>query len=88
MQLELQQSRGLRNDRSRKFIGPEYFYDMANYNYDDIIGCNRINFPEIEYNIGGTDSIDGMFEFRYIDANSTLQTETIVVVGGNVVKIF
>lgn len=88
MQLELQQSRGLRNDRSRKFIGPEYFYDMANYNYDDIIGCNRINFPEIEYNIGGTDSIDGMFEFRYIDSNSTLQTETIVVVGGNVVKDF
>lgn len=88
MELELQQSRGLRNDRSRKFIGPEYFYDMANYNFDDIIGCNRINFPEIEYNIGGTNGIDGMFEFRYIDVNSTLQKEYIVVVGGNVVKDF
>jgi hypothetical protein len=88
MELELQQSRGLRNDRSRKFIGPEYFYDMANYNFDDIIGCNRINFPEIEYNIGGTNGIDGMFEFRYIDVNSTLQKEYIVVVGGNIVKDF
>lgn len=88
MELILQQTKGLRNDRSRKFIGPEYFYDMANYNYDDIIGCNRINFPSVEYNIGGTAGIDGIYEFRYIDSSSELQIESIAVVNGNVIKDF
>ena len=88
MELQLQQTKGLRNDRSRKFIGTEYFYDMANYNYDDIIGCNRINFPEIVYNIGGSAGIDGIYEFRYIDSSSVLQKENILVINGSVVKDF
>ena len=88
MDIVLSQTKGWRNDRGRKFIGPDYLFDISNYNFDSIIGCSRINFPNIEYNIAGADGIDGMYEFRYIGPVGTLVKENIVVVGGNVIKDF
>ena len=88
MELEIFQTKGLRNDRGQKFIGQDYFYDMSNYNFDGIIGCNRIKFPNVVYNISGTAGIDGIYEFRYIGPLSTLIKENIVVVDGKVIKDF
>ena len=88
MDIVLSQTKGLRNDRGRKFIGKDYLFDINNYNFDSVIGCSRINFPHIEYNIAGADGIDGMYEFRYIGSLGTLVKENIVVVGGNVIKDF
>ena len=88
MDIVLSQTKGWRNDRGRKFIGKDYLFDISNYNFDSIIGCSRINFPNVEYNIAGADGIDGMYEFRYIGSLGTLVKENIVVVGGSVIKDF
>ena len=84
-EITVTQSKGLRNDTGTKFVPKEYFYQIENFNYDDIIGCSRINLPDVDYNIGGTDGIDGIYQFRYINSSSVLVKENIVVVGGNVV---
>ena len=88
MEVSLFQTKGWRNDRGRKFIGKDYLYDISNYNFDSIIGCSRINFPNVVYNISGTAGIDGIYEFRYIGPLSTLIKENIVVVDGKVIKDF
>ena len=88
MDIVLSQTKGWRNDRGRKFIGKDYLYDISNYNYDSIIGCSRINFPNVVYNISGTAGIDGIYEFRYIGSLGTLVKENIVVVNGKVIKNF
>ena len=84
-EITVTQSKGLRNDTGTKFVPKEYFYQIENFNYDDIIGCSRINLPAVEYNIGGSDGVDGIYQFRYINSSSVLVKENIVVVGGNVV---
>ena len=88
MNVSLYQTKGWRNDRGRKFIGKDYLYDISNYNFDSIIGCSRINFPNVVYNISGTAGIDGIYEFRYIGSLGTLVKENIVVVDGKVIKNF
>jgi hypothetical protein len=88
MDIVLSQTKGWRNDRGRKFIGTDYLYDINNYNFDSIIGCSRINFPNVVYNISGTAGIDGIYEFRYIGSLGTLVKENIVVVDGKVIKNF
>ena len=81
----LSQSAGLRNDRGRKFIPNDFYFNINNYNYDNIIGADRIKCPNIEYDSSLSFGIDGIFQYRYIDATSTLKKLNIVVVGGNVV---
>lgn len=77
--------KGLRNDRGQKFVSPEYFYDINNFNFDDIIGSNKILLPDITYDFGLQQSIDGIFDFKYLVNDQTVE-ETIVVTGGKVYK--
>jgi hypothetical protein len=85
-EITVTQSKGLRNDTGTKFVSKDYFYQIENFNYDDIIGCSKINLPSVDYNVGGAAGIDGIYQFRYINSSSTLVKENIVVVGGAVVK--
>lgn len=85
--IESYQSKGLRDDRGRKFVSPDYFYDIENMNYDNIIGCQRIKAPSIEYNVG-SNQIDGGYDFRYIDSVGQFQSEKIIVQGGSIIKDF
>lgn len=79
------QSKGLRNDRGRKFIDSDYVYDIQNMNYDEIVGYKSIKYPSVEYNIGAT-KIDGGYDFTYIDANGQFQSEHIIVQGSSIIK--
>jgi hypothetical protein len=56
-------------------------------NYDSITGCQRIKAPSVEYNVG-SERIDGITQFRYIDTAGQFQTENICVQNGNVIKDF
>jgi hypothetical protein len=85
--VESYQSKGLRDDRGRKFVSPDYFYDIENMNYDNIIGCQRIKAPSVEFNVGSS-QIDGGYDFRYIDSAGQFQSEKIIVQGGSIVKDF
>ena len=88
IELNLTQSKGLRNDTSRKFVPSNYFYKIENFNYDDIIGASRILFPAIKYNASVSADIDGIFEFTYVNNSSVSVNESIAVVNGLVVKDF
>ena len=85
--IESYQSKGLRDDKGRKFVPQDYFYNIENMNYDGITGCQRIKAPSVEYNVGSA-RIDGMTEFRYIDSAGQFQTEDICVQNGSVIKNF
>lgn len=85
--IESYQSKGLRDDKGRKFIASDYFYNIENMNYDGITGCQRIKAPSVEYNVG-SDRIDGMTQFRYIDSVGQFQTENICVQNGSIIKDF
>ena len=78
--------KGIRTDRGPKFIGAEFCQNIVNYNFDNIIGLSRISAPNVEYDAGGTDGIDGLFQFRYINSSGNLQKENIIVQGGDVIK--
>jgi hypothetical protein len=79
-------NQGLRNDKGRKFVPGEFFYEINNYNYDNLIGCDRINYPEISYTAAGTDGVDGIFQFRYVNNSSQLVKENILVINGSIIK--
>lgn len=85
--VESYESKGLRDDKGRKFVSPDYFYNIENMNYDGIIGCQRIKAPSVEYNVG-SNQIDGGVDFRYIDSVGQFQSEKIIVQGGSIIKNF
>ena len=85
--LESYQSKGLRDDKGRKFVPYDYFYNIQNMNYDGITGCQRIKAPSVEYNVG-SNRIDGITQFRYIDSVGQFQTENICVQNGSIIKNF
>ena len=85
--IESYESKGLRNDKGRKFVSTDYFYDIENMNFDNMIGCQRIKAPSVEYN-SGADQIDGGFDFRYINSVGQFESEKIIVQGGSIVKDF
>jgi len=85
--VESYESKGLRDDKGRKFVSPEYFYNIENMNYDGIIGCQRIKAPSVEYNVGAN-QIDGGVDFRYIDSVGQFKSEKIIVQGGSIIKDF
>ena len=85
--VESYESKGLRDDKGRKFVSPDYFYNIENMNYDGIIGCQRIKAPSVEYNVG-SNQIDGGVDFRYIDSVGQFKSEKIIVQGGSIIKDF
>lgn len=85
--IENYQSKGLRDDKGRKFVPNDYFYNIENMNYDGITGCQRIKAPNVVYNVGSA-RIDGITQFRYIDSAGQFQTENIIVQNGQIIKDF
>ena len=85
--IESYQSKGLRDDKGRKFVPADYFYNIENMNYDGITGCQRIKAPSVEYNVGSA-RIDGITQFRYIDSVGQFQTENICIQNGSIIKDF
>jgi len=85
--IESYQSKGLRDDKGRKFVPADYFFNIENMNYDGITGCQRIKAPSVEYNVG-SHRIDGMTQFRYINSTGQFVTENICVQNGAIIKNF
>ena len=82
--------KGCRNDLGEKFTSPEYFYDVKNFNQDDIIGANKTLCPRqvntSQFSVG--DDSDGGFEYKYLNSNSIPITEQLIVSGGNIYRDF
>jgi len=78
--------KGIRDDIGRKFAGEDYFHRCTNFVYDDLVGANKVKFPQIKFNSNTPESIDGQFEFKYINADSESVIEDIVVFGGSVFR--
>lgn len=77
---------GYRNDIGANFTSQKYFRVADNVCYDDLDGANKILCPEAanttEFSAGN--DIDGITEYKYLDSNNVLQTQQIVVSGGNI----
>lgn len=80
--------KGFRNDKGRKFITPDYFSDVNNFNIDSIIGLDKILLPEIKYNGSDTNNINGIYQFNYLDSSNVLQTENLFIKGISLYKDF
>jgi len=78
---------GTKNDQDAKQIPMNYMNSIINYNYpvQGIKGLAKILFPSVVNRLG-TSAVDGLFEYRYLDAGNTLQTEYIGVANGIVFK--
>ena len=75
---------GMRVDLGDKLLDTKYFYNVINFNQDDIIGANKILAPAavntFQYSEGN--QIDGIYGFSYLNENNELQKERIIVSGG------
>ena len=78
---------GTKNDQDAKQIPIEYMNSIINYNYpvQGIKGLAKILFPSV-INRLGTSPIDGLYEYRYLDAGNSLQTEEIGIANGIIYK--
>jgi len=85
--LNFKEFKGLKNDEDTKQVPFDYFYQMNNFNYPDngILGIQKILMPSQVSQIG-TDSIDGLFEYKYLDSGGVLRTEEIAVTNGEIYK--
>ena len=59
-QLTQTQFKGMKSDFGEKFTPQEYFYDVLNFNQDDIIGANKVLCPVLvnTYNFAKASSVD------------------------------
>ena len=75
---------GMRVDLGDKLLDTKYFYNVINFNENDIIGANKVLAPAAVNNIQFCEGypIDGIYGFSYLDANNKLQKERIIVSGG------
>jgi len=78
--------KGLRDDLGEKFVPGDYFFRINNFNYDDIIGANKILFPSIVLDQSTTSDVDGIFEFIFRDPNDINRSEEITVIGGKIFR--
>jgi hypothetical protein len=84
--LEFTEFKGLRNDKGQKFIGPDYFFDVSNFNYNDIVGANKTLMPIVTNNFNLSVDVDGIYEFKYLNQNNVLQTLDLAFVNGCIYK--
>jgi len=77
---------GMRVDLGDKLLDAKYFYNVINFNEDDIIGANKVLAPapdnKIQFDEGN--AIDGIYGFSYLDKYNKLQNERIIVSGGKI----
>ena len=86
--ISISQFKGIKNDSNPKQVGAEYFFDIVNFNFENTstLGLEKVLCPEQLLKIGN-DSIDGIYEYRFLDLNNILRTKNIVVTGGNIYEI-
>ena len=77
---------GMRTDLGDKLLDTKYFYNVVNFNENDIIGANKVLAPapinSIQYVEGA--AIDGIYGFSYLNKDNKLQHERIIVSGGKI----
>lgn len=81
--------KGVANAEDEKQTPVEYFRNAVNYNYPDdgILGMQKILMPNAIQEVTAGKSIDGLFEYRYLDTGGTLQTKYVVVCDGGVYTV-
>lgn len=80
---------GMRNDVGEKYIPKEYFVNLDKFNFDSIIGLDKIKErTQVNANqlVSGK-AIDGGWDYRYIDNSNNAQEAQIIVSGGSVFKV-
>lgn len=77
---------GMRVDLGDKLLDTKYFYNVVNFNENDIIGANKTLAPapinKVQFVEGA--AIDGIYGFSYLDKDNKLQQERIIVSGGSI----
>jgi hypothetical protein len=82
----LYEFKGVNTSLGKTMTPSNYFLDARNFNQDGIIGANKITYPSVSLDIGGTASVDGIFEFQYQGSSNQPQKEEITVIGGTIYK--
>lgn len=77
---------GMRVDLGNKLLDTKYFYNVVNFNENDIIGANKVLAPAPVNQIQFVEdtAIDGIYGFSYLNSDNKLQKERIVVSGGSI----
>lgn len=77
---------GMRVDLGDKLLDTKYYYNVVNFNENDIIGANKVLAPaevnKVQY--VENQAIDGIYGFSYLDKDNKLQKERIIVTGGKI----
>ena len=77
---------GMRVDLGDKLLDTKYFYNVINFNENDIIGANKVLAPaainQVQFSEG--DPIDGIYGFSYLNNENKLQNERVIVSGGKI----
>ena len=76
----------MRVDLGDKLLDTKYFYNVINFNENDIIGANKVLAPaainQVQFSEG--DPIDGIYGFSYLNNENKLQNERVIVSGGKI----
>ncbi|MBO7735020.1 MAG: hypothetical protein J6S67_20830 [Methanobrevibacter sp.] len=77
---------GMRVDLGDKLLDTKYFFNVVNYNENDIIGANKVLAPAPINKIQFVEdaAIDGIYGFSYLNQDNKLQNERIIVTGGKI----
>ena len=75
---------GMRVDLGDKLLDTKYFYDVVNFNENDIIGANKVLAPSPINQVQFVENapIDGIYGFSYLNEDNKLQNERVIVTGG------
>ena len=80
---------GMRNDIGEKFLTPDYYTNVENFNYDPIIGADKIKdklaLTSGSFALGH--EVDGAFEYRFLDSNNNNLAETVFAVSGYIYRM-
>jgi len=83
--VSIDQFKGIKNDTDAKQTSFEYFRDIINLNYQDssVLGLQKTVCPSV-LNFFEASSIDGIYEYRFLNSNNILQKKIIVVCNGSI----
>ena len=75
---------GMRIDLGDKLLDTKYFYNVINFNENDIIGANKTLAPSETNKVQFVEdcAIDGIYGFSYLNSENKLQNERVIVTGG------
>ena len=75
---------GMRVDLGDKLLDTKYFYNVVNFNENDIIGANKVLAPSEINKVQFVEdaAIDGIYGFSYLNSENKLQQERVIVTGG------